>query len=84
MFSNKSEQYKGSEEQTDEHAVESEADDAFAEAVVDDTPEFRPSVEQEINTKVETDHPETVVGREDNEFSHLSLRKVAQEERIRG
>lgn len=56
-------------------------DDEFAESVVDETPEFRPSVEQEINTKVETNHPETVVGRDENEFSHLPL---AQEERIRG
>ena len=81
------ERYKGSEEQADEHAVEAESEagpkveDRFAEDVVDETPEFEPSFEQEINTKVETDHPETVVGREDNEFSHLPL---AQEERIRG
>jgi len=55
-------------------------EDPFAEDVVDETPEFAASVDQEINTKVETNHPETVVGREGNEFGHLPL---AQEERIR-
>nr|WP_241433866.1 SOSS complex subunit B family protein [Natrialba aegyptia] len=55
-------------------------EDPFAEDVVDETPEFAASVDQEVNTKVETNHPETVVGREENEFGHLLL---AQEERIR-
>ncbi|MFC6764607.1 DNA-binding protein, partial [Natrinema soli] len=55
-------------------------EDPFAEDVVDETPEFAASVEQETHTKVETNHPETVVGREENEFGHLPL---AQEERIR-
>ncbi|MWV39609.1 DNA-binding protein [Natrialba sp. INN-245] len=54
--------------------------DPFAEDIVDETPEFSPSIEQETHTKVETNHPETVVGREENEFGHLPL---AQEERIR-
>ncbi len=57
-----------------------EVEDPFEEDIVDETPEFRPSVEQETHTKVETNHPETVVGREENEFRHLPL---AQEERIR-
>ncbi|MFC4990552.1 DNA-binding protein [Saliphagus infecundisoli] len=48
--------------------------------VVDETPEFAASVDQEVNTKVETEHPETVVGREENEYGHLPL---AQEEEIR-
>ena len=74
------ERYKDSEEQADKHPIEADKDE-FVEDVVDETPEFEPSVEQEINTTVETNHPETVVGREDNEFSHLPL---AQEERIRG
>ncbi len=58
-----------------------EVEDPFAEDIVDETPELSPSAEQETHTKVETNHPETVVGREENEFGHLPL---AQEERIRG
>jgi len=79
------------EKASDESSVNQEAaaektdgdvavEDPFAEDVVDETPEFAASVDQEINTKVETNHPETVVGREGNEFGHLPL---AQEERIR-
>lgn len=48
--------------------------------VVDETPTFEASVDQEVHTKVETEHPETVVGREENEYGHLPL---AQEEEIR-
>ncbi|TYL37268.1 DNA-binding protein [Natronococcus pandeyae] len=57
-----------------------EVEDPFTEDIVDEALEFSPSVEQETHTKVETNHPETVVGREENEFGHLPL---AQEERIR-
>ena len=57
-----------------------DVEDPFAEDIVDETPEFAASVDQEVNTKVETNHPETVVGREENEFGHLPL---AQKERIR-
>jgi len=63
------------EKASDESSVNQEAaaektdgdvavEDPFAEDVVDETPEFAASVDQEINTKVETNHPETVVGRE--------------------
>ena len=81
MSKKEPERYKSSEERADKQEAVEANEDEFAEDLVDDTPEFRPSVEQKINTKVETDHPETIVGREDNEFSHLPL---AQEERIRG
>ncbi|WP_114578502.1 SOSS complex subunit B family protein [Saliphagus sp. LR7] len=70
---------KGSDEQDDDQAVAGE-DEPFADDIVDETPEFAASVDQEVNTKVETEHPETVVGREENEYGHLPL---AQEEEIR-
>ena len=49
-------------------------DDGFE--VADETPEFRPSVEQETQAKVDSNHPDRLV----QDFSHLTL---AQEERIR-
>ncbi|MFC5971385.1 DNA-binding protein [Halomarina salina] len=60
-------------EQTDERAVD---EDGFE--VVDETPELRASVQQEIQAKVDANHPDGMVT---NEYSHLPL---ATEERIRG
>ncbi|WP_135666456.1 DNA-binding protein [Halorhabdus rudnickae] len=44
--------------------------------VVEDTPEFRPSVQQETQAKVDSNHPDGMV----QDFSHLTLE---QEERIK-
>ncbi|MFC4989609.1 DNA-binding protein [Saliphagus infecundisoli] len=71
---------KGSDGQDDDQYAVADKADPFAEDVVDETPEFAASVDQEVNTKVETEHPETVVGRDENEYGHLPL---AQEEEIR-
>jgi ssDNA-binding replication factor A large subunit len=53
------------------HQRATEADD-----VVDEAPEMRPTVEQEIQAKVDANHPDGIV----QDYSHLPL---AQEERIR-
>ena len=53
------------------HQRATEADDVFDEA-----PELRPTVEQEIQAKVDANHPDGIV----QDYSHLPL---AQEERIR-
>jgi ssDNA-binding replication factor A large subunit len=53
------------------HQRATEADD-----VLDEEPELRPTVEQEIQAKVDANHPDGIV----QDYSHLPL---AQEERIR-
>jgi hypothetical protein len=59
------------DEQAFNHQRATEADD-----VVDEAPELRPTVEQEIQAKVDANHPDGIV----QDYSHLPL---AQEERIR-
>ena len=74
----------GKQISTNEVSVDAQALEATPEACVDDdgfqvvgeTPEFRPSVEQEKQAKVDSNHPDGLV----QDFSHLTL---AQEERIR-
>jgi len=70
-----------------ERCVEPEADEDGFE-VVDETPEFRATVQMEIQGKVDANHPEGGIAqreyeqkRDQGEFSHLTLE---QEERIRG
>ena len=58
-------------ERSDERAVDKSG---FED--VDETPEFRATVEQEIQAKVDSNHPDGIV----QEYSHLTL---AQEERIK-
>jgi hypothetical protein len=59
------------DEQAFNHQQATEADDD-----VDEAPELRPTVEQEIQAKVDANHPDGIV----QDYSHLPL---AQEERIR-
>ena len=59
----------GQEVSVDEQAFEQESG-------VEEGPKFRPSVEQEIQAKVDANHPDGIV----QDYSHLPL---AQEERIR-
>jgi len=63
------------DEQALEHERAAEPDDEGFE-VVDETPDFRATVEQETQAKVDSNHPDGMV----QDFSHLPL---AQEERIR-
>ena len=63
----------------DEQAFENAGEQAVDEdgfEVVDDQPEFRATVQQETQAKVDSNHPDGIV----QDFSHLSL---AQEEKIR-
>jgi hypothetical protein len=65
----------------DEQAFEQAADPASGDEavpVVDDTPEFRASVDQEIQAKVDANHPDAA-----SEVRELSGVTLAQEERIR-
>jgi hypothetical protein len=74
----------GKQLSTNEVSVDAQALEATPEAdvdddgfqVVDETPEFRLSVEQETQAKADSNHPDGPV----QDFSHLRL---AQEERIR-
>ncbi|PSP85945.1 DNA-binding protein [Halobacteriales archaeon QS_1_68_17] len=74
----------GKQISTNEVSVDAQALEATPEVGVDDdgfqvvneTPEFRPSVKQETQAKVDSNHPDGLV----QDFSHLTL---AQEERIR-
>ena len=71
-----------------ERCVEPEVDEDGVEGV-DETPEFRATVEMEIQGKVDANHPEGGVAQreyeqkreQEEEFAHLTLE---QEERIRG
>ncbi|USZ71440.1 DNA-binding protein [Natronosalvus halobius] len=62
----------------DEQAYEQEA--VRGEDVVDETPEFRPTVEMEIQAKVDSNHPEGMVDTSGDRIYGVTL---AQEERIR-
>jgi len=55
--------------------------DAEGFAEVDDTPEFRPSVEQEIQAKVDANHPDA---RLEAGPDHMFGKTLVQEERIQG
>ncbi|MFC7231609.1 DNA-binding protein [Saliphagus sp. GCM10025308] len=63
----------------DEQAYEQEAVQEGAD-VVDETPEFRPTIEMEIQAKVDSNHPEGIVDTSDDRIYGVTL---AQEERIR-
>ncbi len=54
--------------------------DADAEYVVDETPEFRATVEMEIQAKVDANHPDGIVDTSEDRIYGATL---AQEERIR-
>ena len=62
-------------EQSDAESVE---DDAFP--VVNETPEFRPTVEQETQAKVDANHPDGIVDASDDRIHGVTLE---QEERIK-
>jgi ssDNA-binding replication factor A large subunit len=62
-------------EQTDETVADDDPN------VVDETPEFRPSVDQEIQAKVDANHPEGIADTSENRIHGVTLE---QEERIRG
>ncbi len=64
----------------DEQAYEQEAGQAENEDVVDETPEFRATVEMEIQAKVDSNHPDGIVDTSDDRIYGVTL---AQEERIR-
>jgi len=63
----------------DEQAYEQEAVRAEHEDVVDETPEFRATVEMEIQAKVDSNHPDGMVDTSDDRIYGVTL---AQEERI--
>ena len=64
----------------DEQAYEQEAGQAEHEDVVDETPEFRATVEMEIQAKVDANHPDGIVDTSEDRIYGVTL---AQEERIR-
>ncbi|MFP8958908.1 DNA-binding protein [Natrialbaceae archaeon A-CW3] len=64
----------------DEQAYEQEGVRAEHEDVVDETPEFRATVEMEIQAKVDANHPEGMVDTSEDRIYGVTL---AQEERIR-
>ncbi|MFP9061996.1 DNA-binding protein [Natrialbaceae archaeon A-chndr2] len=64
----------------DEQAYEQEAGQAEHEAIVDETPEFRATVEMEIQAKVDANHPDGMVDTSEDRIYGVTL---AQEERIR-
>ncbi|MDQ2052759.1 DNA-binding protein [Natronolimnohabitans sp. A-GB9] len=64
----------------DEQAYEQEAGQADHEDVVDETPEFRATVEMEIQAKVDANHPDGIVDTSEDRIYGVTL---AQEERIR-
>ncbi|ELY46955.1 hypothetical protein [Natronorubrum bangense] len=63
----------------DEQAYEQEAGQAEHEDVVDETPEFRATVEMEIQAKVDANHPDGIVDTSEDRIYGVTL---AQEERI--
>ncbi len=63
----------------DEQAYEQEAGRAEHEDVIDETPEFRATVEMEIQAKVDANHPDGIVDTSENRIYGVTL---AQEERI--
>ncbi|SIS21532.1 DNA-binding protein [Natronorubrum thiooxidans] len=63
----------------DEQAYEQEAGRAEHEDVVDETPEFRATVEMEIQAKVDANHPDGIVDTSEDRIYGVTL---AQEERI--
>lgn len=69
----------GKEVEVDEQALEGHTEEQVDGdvAIVDEVPEFRPGVEQEVQAKVDGNHPEGIRA----EYSHLTL---VEEERIRG
>jgi len=64
----------------DEQAYEQEAVRAEHEDGVDETPEFRATVEMEIQAKVDANHPDGIVDTSEDRIYGVTL---AQEERIR-
>ncbi|WP_254810546.1 DNA-binding protein [Natronosalvus amylolyticus] len=64
----------------DEQAYEQEVGRAEHEDVVDETPEFRATVEMEIQAKVDANHPDGIVDTSEDRIYGVTL---AQEERIR-
>jgi len=64
----------------DEQAYEQEVGRAEHEDVVDETPEFRATVEMEIQAKVDANHPDGMVDTSEDRIYGVTL---AQEERIR-
>ncbi|MFP9193855.1 DNA-binding protein [Natrialbaceae archaeon A-CW1-1] len=64
----------------DEQAYEQDAGRAEHEDVVDETPEFRATVEMEIQAKVDANHPDGMVDTSKDRIYGVTL---AQEERIR-
>ncbi len=67
----------------DEQAYEQPSEAEFDEdgfEIVDETPEFRPTVEMEIQAKVDANHPDGIAQEADDRIYGVTL---AQEERIR-
>jgi len=69
-------QLSTNEVSVDAQALEPTRERSESGEVVEDTPEFRPSVQQETQAKVDSNHPDGMV----QDVSHLTLE---QEERIR-
>ncbi|RDI69563.1 DNA-binding protein [Halopelagius longus] len=73
----------GNEVSVDEQAFEQTDDEAAAAErypVVDETPEFRPTVEQETQAKVDANHPDGIVDTDGDQIHGVTL---GQEERIK-